>query len=132
MMMLETRASAFVGLVYSTVAAAATWQSPLEFVGLPAPVVFMAFAGVAFGLVLQPPKASRFVMFVLVLAYTFVSAVFAVFVGSIPHMEWARNAAPAVAGLMGFFAQAAVPATRERLRQEIKKRGANDQSGESP
>ncbi len=132
MMMMETRITALVGMIYSTVAAAATWQSPLEFVGLPAPVVFMAFAGVAFGLVLQPPKANRLIMFALVMAYTFISAVFSVFIGSIPHMEWARQAAPAVAGLLGFFAQAAVPATRERLRQEIEKRGANDTHGDTP
>lgn len=130
--MIVERTTAFVAMVYSTAAAAATWQSPLEFVGLPAPVLFMAFAGVAFGLVLQPPKASRLVMFALVAAYTFVSTVFAVFIGSIPGMQWAQGAAPAFAGLLGFFAQAAVPATRGRLVREIEKRGANDSSGDSP
>ena len=132
-MMSQVRAGAFVALIYSTAAAAATWHSPLEFVGLPAPVVFMAFAGVAFGLVLQPPKADkRLVMFALVMAYTFISAVLTVFIGSVPHMDWARKAGPAIAGLLGFFAQSSVPVMRDRLRQEIQKRGANDSSGDSP
>lgn len=129
--MLIERATAATGAVYSTAAAAATWSSPLEFVGLPAPVVFMAFAGVAFGLVLQPPKAGRLTMFALTIAYTFFAAVAAVFVGSIPGMSWAQAAAPAVAGLLGFFAQAAVPAARGRLRREIQERGANDRGGSS-
>lgn len=129
MMMLETRAGAFVGLIYSAAAAAATWTSPLEFVGLPAPIVFMALAGVAFGLILQPPKASRIVMFMLTLAYAFFAAVAAVLLGSIPHLEWTRAAGPAIAGLLGFFAQAAVPAARGRLQREISDRGSNGSSG---
>ncbi|WEN13711.1 hypothetical protein PY254_10685 [Rhodanobacter sp. AS-Z3] len=130
-MMIEIRASAFLGGVYSTAAAAATWTSPLEFVGLPAPVLFMAFAGVAFGLILQPPKTSRTTMFLLVLAYTFFSAVATVMVGGIPHMEWAQASAPAIAGFLGVFAQVVVPAARNRLTREVQDRG-NSSNGGAP
>lgn len=130
MMMIETRLAGLVGMIYSTAVAAATWKSPLELVGLPAPVVCMAFAGVAFGLVIQPPKATRLTMFALTVAYTFISAVIAMLVGAIPHMEWTRDAAPLIAGLLGFFAQVAVPAMRGRVQREI--RGNDTSGGETP
>jgi hypothetical protein len=130
MMMVETRLAGLVGMVYSTAVAAATWRSPLELVGLPAPVVCMAFAGVAIGQVVQPPKASRLAMFGLTLAYTFFSAVLAMLLGIVPHMEWTRDAAPLIAGMLGFFAQVTVPATRGRLQREI--RGNDSSGGETP
>jgi len=129
--MLDIRASAMIGGIYSTAAAAATWTSPLEFVGLPAPVLFMAFAGVAAGLILEPPKSTRGIMFLLVLAYTFFSAAFTVMLGGIPHMEWTQAIAPAIAGVLGIFAQVAVPAARARLKREVQDRG-NGSSGGAP
>lgn len=115
------------------VAALATWTQPLAFVGLPAPVVFMAFAGAAAGLILQPPKVSRLKMFAWALAFTFFGAVGTVVLGEIPHMGWTKNAAPSIAGLVALFAQALVPAVRDRLRREVKDRGSPDAlKGESP
>lgn len=119
--------------IYSTIAAAATWSTPFDFIGLPAPVVFMAFAGTAAGLVLQPPKGTRRTMFLLTLALTFFASVATVFLGKIPHMEWTLDASPAIAGLLGLFAQALVPAVRRRLASEVTERGAtNGSSGGAP
>jgi len=126
----ETRPAAIVASAYSSIAAAATWSSPFEFVGLPAPVVFMAFAGVAAGLILQPPKnMSRLAMFMLTLALTFFAAVSTVVLGHIPKMDWVRDAGPAIAGTVGLFAQALVPALQRRLQKEVNDRGATTSSG---
>lgn len=120
----DIRPAALLASLYSSVAAAATWSSPLALVGMPAPVVFMAFAGAAAGLILQPPKISRNAMFLLTLALTFFAAVSAMFVGFIPHMTWARDAAPELAGIFGLFGQTLVPAVGRRLSNEVNDRGA--------
>lgn len=114
------------------VAALLTWTSPFAFVGVPAPVVFMAFAGAAAGLILQPPQVTRLRMFAWALAFTLFGAVVTVVIGVLPHMEWTREAAPAIAGLLSLFAQALVPAVRDRLGREVKERAAPTPSGDAP
>lgn len=117
--------------VYSTLCAAATWSSPFAFLGLPPPVVFMAFAGSAAGLIVQPPAISRRAMLLVTLAYAFFGLCVAVVLGAIPAMGFTRDVAPAVAGVVAFFAQALVPAVRDRLKREVKDRGAPENSGEA-
>lgn len=124
-------AMAFAGFsaVYSTLCAAATWSAPFAFVGVPAPVVFMAFAGAATGLIVQPPAMSRVAMLLTTLAFTFFAASAAVLVGAVPGFRWVQDAAPAAAGVVAFFSQALVPAVRDRLKREVKDRGAPENTG---
>lgn len=126
-------ASAGVASAYSWVAAVVTWSSPFGFVGIPAPVAFMAFAGAAAGLVVQPPKLSRWAMLVITLAFTLFASCGAVLLGSLPHLTFLQGVAPAVSGILAFFAQALVPSVRRRLSLEIVNRGTPGNSdGESP
>lgn len=124
--MMQVSVGWLVTSAWSAVLAVATWSQPFDFVGLPAPVVFMAFAGAAAGLIMQPPKVSRRRALALALAFTLFAAVTTVILGVIPHMSWTRDAAPAIAGLLALFAQALVPAVCERLVREAKDRGAPD------
>ncbi|HET6805338.1 MAG TPA: hypothetical protein VFH59_07865 [Frateuria sp.] len=114
------------------VAALATWSQPFDFVGVPAPVVFMAFAGAAAGLILQPPNVTRLRMFAWALAFTLFGAVCTVVLGVLPHMGWTQGAAPAIAGLLSLFAKALVPAVRDRIGREVKDRAAPTPSGDAP
>lgn len=119
--------------VSSSFAAVATWSSPFGFIGIPAPVAFMAFAGASAGLIAHPPtsKLSRWAMLTLTLSFTFFAASGAVFLGGLPHCEFLREVAPAVAGLLAYFAQTVVPAVRRRAVQEIRSRGSTA-NGDSP
>lgn len=114
------------------VAAVMTWSEPFAFVGIPAPVVFMAFAGAAAGLILQPPKVTRARMFAWALAFTLFGTMATVVLGVLPHMGWSREAGPAIAGLLSLFAQALVPAVRDRIGREVKDRAAPASSGDAP
>ena len=126
-------AVSLVAALYSTGAALITAGTQVVIAGVPAPVAFMAFAGAAAGLVVQPPKLSRWAMLLLMLSFTFFGACIAVAIGGIPHFGFVRNIAPAVAGITSFFAQSLVPAVRRRLGMEVARRGAPDnRSGESP
>lgn len=116
---------------YSTIAAAATWSAPFAFIGIPAPVVFMAIAGAAAGLIVQPPAMSRIAMLLITLAFTFFGASAAVLVGAVPGFGWVHDAAPAAAGIVAFFSQALVPAVRDRLKREVKDRGAPSETGDA-
>jgi phosphatidylserine synthase len=118
----------------SWTAALATWTAPFDFVGVPVPVAFMAFAGACAGLVLQPPKVSRRAMYAWALCLTFFATVLTVALGEVPHMDWTKNAAPAIAGLLAVFSQALLPAISDRLRREVKDRGApgNATGGDPP
>lgn len=104
--------------------ALATWSEPFDFIGIPAPVIFMAFAGATAGLILHPPRVSRRATMMLALAFTFFGAACTAILGEIPHMAWVKNAAPAAAGLLALFGQALVPAVRQRLLHEVRDRGA--------
>lgn len=125
--MLADRATAI------AMAATATAGTQLVVAGVPAPVAFMAFAGSAAGLVVQPPKLSRWAMLLLMLAFTFFGATMAVLLGGLPHLGFVKDIAPAVAGIVSFFAQSLVPSVRRRLGMEVERRGAPDnRSGDSP
>ena len=126
-------AASLLAALYSTGAALITAGTQVVIAGVPAPVAFMAFAGAAAGLVVQPPKLSRWAMLLLMLSFTFFGACIAVAIGGIPHFEFVRDIAPAVAGITSFFAQSLVPAVRRRLGMEVARRGAPDnRSGDSP
>jgi hypothetical protein len=121
------------GYVLSSWVALATWTSPLDSIGMSAPVAFMAFAGTCAGLILQPPRISRRAMYLWALALTFFASVSTVVLGEIPHFGWTKNAAPAIAGLLAMFSQALVPAVQARLTREVKDRGApGDAIGDTP
>ena len=108
----------------SLVVSLAPWASPA------APIIFLAFAGSAAGLIVQPPKASRARMFGLQLAFTVFGTAAAVVIGRfIPVLA---ETAGAVACLLAFFAQAIIPAARERLRREVRDRGAPADNGGPP
>lgn len=126
-------AAAGIAGINAALAAIATSGSAVVLAGVPAPVAFMAFAGAAAGLVVQPPKLSRWAMLLLMLAFTFFGATMAVLLGGIPHLEFVKEIAPAVAGIFSFFAQSLVPAVRRRLGMEVTRRGAPDnRSGDTP
>jgi len=114
----------FFACLWSGAAGLITWRQPLALVGIPAPVLFMAFAGAAAGLITQPPQASRKVMMLWVIANTFFGMVVAIVLGAVPKLEWIKDIAPALAGLIAFFGQALIPAARDRLQREVKDRGA--------
>ncbi len=110
--------------LWSGAAGVITWRQPLALVGVPAPVLFMAFAGAAAGLITQAPQMSRRVMILCAIANTFFGMVVAVVLGAVPHLEWIKDIAPALAGLLAFFGQTLIPAAGDRLRREVKDRGA--------
>lgn len=114
----------------ATTSAVAGWVLPFDFIGIPAAVVFLALAGAAAGLIVQPPKVSRLRMYLLAMAFTGFGAALAVLV--IRFVPAVKDAAPAVAFLIAFFAQVIEPAARERLRREVRERGAPADSGGSP
>lgn len=110
----------------SCIAALATWNEPFDFIGVPAAVIFMAFAGAAAGLIAQPPKATRKVMLLQTLAYTFFSAVSTVTLAQLPLTHFVTDIAAPVAGLLAFFAQVLIPAVSKRLPREIENRGSTN------
>lgn len=115
--------------VASSVAGSLSWSLPLDAVGLSAAIVFMAFAGSAAGLIVTPPeKMARWRMYALSIAYTLFASAFAVFVGKL----WPAVAEiqPVVALLVAFFAQAIIPAVKERLGREVRTRQAPADPGE--
>lgn len=102
-----------------------TWATPA------AAIVFLAFAGSAAGLVVQPPKASRARMFGLQVAYTVFGAAGAVVLGR--FLPVLAEITPAVACVLAFFAQVLIPATRDRLSREVRDRDAPaDNGGSAP
>lgn len=107
----------------SAAAGVAAWQLPFDFIAIPAAVVFMAFAGTAAGLVVHPPSdgTTRIRTILIAGAFTGFAAVSAVILREFGLLP---KAGPAVAFLAGFFAQALIPAARERLKVEVGKRGA--------
>lgn len=109
---------------WSGTAAAVTWASPLAFLGVPAPVALMAFAGAAAGLILQPPSISRREMFGWTLGFTFLAicltTIAAAFIPNIKEIQ------PAVAGAVAAFMQSILPAARRRITKELSGRGATD------
>jgi len=110
--------------MWSGTAAALTWTSPLAFLGVPAPVALMAFAGSAAGLILQPPSISRRAMLGWTAGFTFVSICLTTIAAAfIPAL---REIQPAVAGAVAAFMQSILPAARRRIGKELSGRGASD------
>jgi hypothetical protein len=113
---------------FSTATAAATWSSPLAYLGIPAPVALMALAGTTAGLIVQPPSTtSRRAMIGLTFAFTVVSIGVAMLLPFIPGFSWAKEAQGFIALVLGFFAQTVIPAAKRRLSHEIADRGAATQ-----
>ena len=132
--MIRPIAAAFLS-AFSTAAAAATWASPLSYLGIPPPVALMALAGTTAGLIVQPPAAmGRRAMLGLTFCFTLFAIGFSMFIGFLPGMAWEKEAAPFTALLLGFFAQTIVPAVGRRFKREISGRGATDlgNEGSSP
>lgn len=124
---------AFIACGWSTVAAAATWNSPLLLIGVPPAVAFMAFAGSAGGLIVQPPVVTRRTMMALTIAFAFIATCATIALSAIPGFAFVKDVEPAVGGVLAFFAQTLVPAARARLVREVSGRGATDQTnGGSP
>ena len=124
---------ALMACCWSTVAAAATWSSPLVFIGVPPALAFMSFAGSAGGLIVQPPVVTRRTMMALTIAFAFIATCATIALSAIPGFAFIKDAEPAVGGVLAFFAQTLVPAARARLVREVSGRGATDQtSGGSP
>jgi hypothetical protein len=118
---------------WSTVAAAATWNSPLVFIGVPPALAFMAIAGSAGGLIVQPPVVTRRTMIALTVAFAFIATCATIAISAVPAFAFIKDVEPAVGGILAFFAQTLVPAARARLTREVSGQGATDQaSGGSP
>lgn len=123
---------ALLACCWSTVAAAATWNSPLVFIGVPPALAFMAFAGSAGGLIVQPPVVTRRTMMALTIAFAFIATCATIALSAIPGFDFVKNAEPAIGGVLAFFAQALVPAARARLSREVSGRGVTDQTSGGP
>lgn len=107
---------------WSTMAAASSWITPLDFLGVPAPVALMAFAGAAAGLILQPPMITRRAMFGWSLGFTFVAICITQIGAAV--LPVIKEVQPAVAGALAAFMQTILPAARRRMVREISGRGA--------
>lgn len=126
-------AIAVIALIYSSTAAAMTWGTSLALVGVPIPVVFMAFAGASAGLIVQKPvSVGRLAMFGLTVGFTFIATCGAIVLAATPWFKWTRDAQPAIAGVLSFFAQTLVPAASLYINRRASGRGATDQGGSPP
>ncbi|MEI2454567.1 hypothetical protein [Lysobacter firmicutimachus] len=105
----------------STSAGVVAWASPLTHVGVPAAVLFMAFAGVACGLLVNRPGGTRWRLYALALAYAAVSACVAIVVPSVPGLGFLQPVAPALALLVAFFSQSLIPVVGDALAERIKR-----------
>lgn len=121
-------------LLFCSTAAAASWISPLELLGIPpemVPIIFMAFAGSSAGLIFQPPMAvGRIMMLVLTVIFTFVVTCVTIIAPHVPILGWLADVQPPTSGLIAFFAQKLVPAVGRRLETTISGRGATDQGAQ--
>ncbi len=88
-------------------------------IGISPSVLFMALSGTALGLLFTPPGGSRRRLFVLAVIYTMVSAALAVLLSELLDLAAHRFDA-ALAMLLAFFAQSAIPALREAINARLK------------
>lgn len=97
------------------------WTSPLAYLGVPAAVLCMAFAGVACGLLASRPGGTRKRLYGLALAYAAVSACIAIVVPTFPGLGFLQSVAPALALLVAFFSQSLIPVIGEALAERLKR-----------
>lgn len=100
----------------SGVAAASAWQA----IGFGPAVLFMALTGTALGLLFSPPGGSRGRLFALALIYTLVSAALSVLLSEMLSLADHRFDA-ALALLLAFFANSALPALRSAINERLKR-----------
>ena len=104
-------------------AASSIWES----IGIAPSVLFMALCGTALGLLFVPPGGGRGRLFALAVIYTVVSAALAVLLSELLDLADHRLDA-ALALLLAFFANTAIPALRESVNERLKRTvgGHND------
>lgn len=108
------------------VATASIWET----IGIAPSVLFMALCGTALGLLFVPPGGSRGRLFALTVIYTVVSAALAVLLSELLDLADHRLDA-ALALLLAFFANTAIPALRESVNDRLKRTvGGNNDYGE--
>lgn len=122
----QTLAGTAVASATSGIVAPDFWAA----IGINPSVLFMALAGTALGLLFTPPGGSRRRLFVLSVIYTMVSAALAVLLSELLDLADHRFDA-ALAMLLAFFAQSAIPALRESINDRLKNTiGGNNDYGE--
>ncbi len=99
-------------------------------IGIGPSVLFMALSGTALGLLFTPPGGSRRRLFVLAVIYTMVAAATAVLLSELLDLADHRYDG-ALAMLLAFFAQSAIPALGESINDRLKNTiGGNSDYGE--
>lgn len=122
----QTLAGTAVASAASGIAAPDFWSA----IGIGPSVLFMALSGTALGLLFTPPGGSRRRLFVLAVIYTMVAAATAVLLSELLDLA-AHRYDGALAMLLAFFAQSAIPALGESINDRLKNTiGGNNDYGE--
>jgi len=111
----QTLAGTAAASTASGIAAANAWQA----IGIGPSVLFMALAGTALGLLFSPPGGGRGRLFALALVYTMVSAALSVLLAELLSLADHRFDG-ALALLLAFFANSAIPALRAAINARLK------------